>query len=57
LIMHHIVLCTPSLHYLIVVIFTYTGRSRGDEDGNQAEQVQWVFGDPQASSCENTDIA
>jgi hypothetical protein len=55
--MHHIVLCTPSLHYLIVVIFTYTGRSRGDEDENQAEQVQWVFGDPQASSCENTDIA
>jgi hypothetical protein len=22
----------------------------------QAEQVQWTFGEPQASSCENTNI-
>jgi hypothetical protein len=23
---------------------------------NQTEQVQWVFGDPQASSCEDANI-
>jgi hypothetical protein len=42
---------------LIVTIFTYTIDHVETKTENQAEQVQWVFGDPQASSCEDTDIA
>jgi hypothetical protein len=37
-------------------IYAYTGKSRGAKTEIQAEQVQWVFGGPQASSCELANI-
>jgi hypothetical protein len=42
---------------LIVTIFAYTIDHVETKTENQAEQVQWVFRDPEASSCEDTDIA
>jgi hypothetical protein len=58
LIMHHIILCTSCItlfncgHVLHIWVDHVETKTE-----NQAEQVQWVFGDPQASSCEDTDIA
>jgi hypothetical protein len=58
LIMHHIVLCTPCIalfncgHLLHIRVDHVEPKTE-----NQAEQVQWVFRDPQASSCEDTNIA
>jgi hypothetical protein len=58
LIMHHIALYTPC-----ILLFNYGHLLHIQVDHvelktkNQAEQVQWVFGDPQASSYEDTDIA
>jgi hypothetical protein len=58
LIMHHIVLCTPRIalfncgHLLHIRVDRVEPQMK-----NQAEQAQWVFRDPQASSCEDTDIA
>jgi hypothetical protein len=42
---------------LIVTIFAYTIDHVEIKTENQAKQVQWVFGDPQASSYEDTNIA
>jgi hypothetical protein len=58
LIMHHIALCTPYIalfncgHFLHIRVDHMEPKTE-----NQTEQVQWVFGDPQASSCEDTNIA
>jgi hypothetical protein len=58
LIMHHIVLCTPCIalfncgHLLHIRVDHVEPKTE-----NQAEQVQWVFRDPQASSCKDIDIA
>jgi hypothetical protein len=57
LFMHHITLCTSC-----IVLFNcgHVLHIRVDhvesESEFQAEQVQWVFGGPQASSCEDTNI-
>jgi hypothetical protein len=45
-----------ALHYVIVAIFCKCARSRGAEIEIQPEQVRWVFGGPQASSCEDPNI-
>jgi hypothetical protein len=42
---------------LIVTIFAYTIDHVEMKTENQAEQVQWVFRDPQTSSYEDTGIA
>jgi hypothetical protein len=42
---------------LIVTIFAYMIDHVETKTENQAEQVQCAFEDPQALSCENTDIA
>jgi hypothetical protein len=58
MIMHRIALCTPCIalynydHLLHIQVDHVESKTE-----NQAEQVQWVFGDPQVSSCEDTDIA
>jgi hypothetical protein len=58
LVMHHIVLCTPCIalfncgHLLHIRVDHVEPKTE-----NQAEQVQWVFKDPQASSCNDIDIA
>jgi hypothetical protein len=58
LIMHHIAFCTP---YIALFNYYYLLHIQVDhvelKMKNQAEQVQWVFEDPQASSCEDTGIA
>jgi hypothetical protein len=41
---------------LIVTIFAYMIDHVEMKTENQAEEVQWVFGDPQASSCEDANI-
>jgi hypothetical protein len=57
MIMHHIVLCTPYIalfncgHRLHIRVDHVEPKMK-----NQVEQVQWVFEDPQVSSCEDTDI-
>jgi hypothetical protein len=57
LIMHNIVLCTPCIalfncdHLLHIQVDHVEPKTE-----NQKEQVQWVFGDPQTLSCEDTDI-
>jgi hypothetical protein len=55
--MHHIALCTP---YIALVIRGHLLHMRVDhaksESEIQVKQVQWVFGGPQASSCEDTNI-
>jgi hypothetical protein len=56
--MHYIALCTTCIalfnfgHLLLIWVDHVEPKME-----NQAEQVQCVFGDPQASSCENTNIA
>jgi hypothetical protein len=58
MVMQHITLCTPCIalfncgHLLRIRIDHVEPRTE-----DQAEQVQWVFRDPQASSCEDTSIA
>jgi hypothetical protein len=58
LIMHYIALCTTCIalfnygHLLLIRVDHVEPKTE-----NQAEQVQCVFGDPQASSYENTTIA
>jgi hypothetical protein len=58
MIMHHIVLCTPC-----IILFNYDHLLHIRVDHvepkmeDQTEQVQLMFGDPQASSCEDTNIA
>jgi hypothetical protein len=42
---------------LIVTIFAYTIDHVETKMKNQVEQVQCAFGDSQASSCEDTNIA
>jgi hypothetical protein len=56
--MQHIAFCTPCIalldsgHLLHIRVDHVELKTK-----NQAEQVQWVFGDPHTSSCEDTDIA
>jgi hypothetical protein len=58
LIMHHIALCTLCIalfdcgHLLHIRVDHVEPRTE-----DQVEQVQWVFGDLQASSVEDTNIA
>jgi hypothetical protein len=58
LIMHHISLCTA---YIALFNCGHLLHKRVDhvepKTENQAEQVQWVFRDPQTSSYEDTNIA
>jgi hypothetical protein len=55
--MHHIALCTPCIalvncgHLLHMRVDHVKPKSKF-----QAEQRQWVFGGPQASSCEDANI-
>jgi hypothetical protein len=55
--MHHIALCTPCIthfncdHLLHIRVDHVEPKTK-----NQVEQVQWAFGDPQASSCEEARI-
>jgi hypothetical protein len=57
MIMHHIALCTPCIallnggHLLHMRIDNAEPKSEF-----QVEQVQWAFGGPQASSCEEANI-
>jgi hypothetical protein len=58
LIMHHIALYTPCIavfncgHFLHIRIDHMEPKTK-----DEAEQVQWVFGGPKASNCEDTSIA
>jgi hypothetical protein len=58
LIMQKIALCTPCIalfkcgHLLHIWVDHVEPQTK-----NQEEQAQWVFRDPQVSSCEDTDIA
>jgi hypothetical protein len=55
--MHHIALCTPCIalfncgHLLLIRVDHVELKTK-----NQAEQVQWVFEGPQASSGEDTNL-
>jgi hypothetical protein len=56
--MHHIVLCTPCIALFNCDHLLHIRVDHGEtKTENQAEQVQWVFGDPQASSCEDINIS
>jgi hypothetical protein len=58
IIMHHIALCTPYITHFDVAHILHIRVDRVEpKTKNQVEQIQWVFGDSQASSCENIDIA
>jgi hypothetical protein len=58
IIMHHIALCTPCITHFDIAYLLHIRVDRVEpKTENQAEQIQWVFGDSQASRCENTDIA
>jgi hypothetical protein len=58
LIMHHIVLFTPCIALFNCVHLLHIQVDHGEtKTENQVEQVQWMFGDPQASSCVVTNIA
>jgi hypothetical protein len=54
LIMHHVALCTPC-----ITLFNcgHLLHMQVDHAEFQVEQVRWVFRGPQASSCEDTNIA
>jgi hypothetical protein len=56
-IMHHIALCTPCIALVNGGHLLHMRVDHADpKKENQAEQVQWVFGGPQASSCEDANI-
>jgi hypothetical protein len=56
--MHHIVLYTPCIALFNCGHLLHIRVDHGETKiENQAEQVQWVFGDPQALSCEDTNIS
>jgi hypothetical protein len=56
--MHHIVLYTPCIALFNCGHLLHIQVDHGETKiENQVEQVQWVFGDPQASSCEDTNIS
>jgi hypothetical protein len=56
--MHHIALCTPCIALFNYGHLLHIRVDHGEtKTKNQAEQVQWVFEDPQASSYEDTNIA
>jgi hypothetical protein len=57
IIMHHIALCTPCIAYFAVAHLLHIRVDHVEpKTKNQAEQVQWVFGDSQASSGEDANI-
>jgi hypothetical protein len=56
-IMHHIVLCTPCIVLVIDSHLLYMRVDHTEPKSEfQAEQVQWAFGGPQASSYEEANI-
>jgi hypothetical protein len=56
--MHHIVFCTPCIALFNYGHLLHIGVDHEEmKTENQAEQVQWMFGDLQASSYEDTNIA
>jgi hypothetical protein len=58
LIMHHIALFTPCIALFNCGRLFYIRVDHMElKTENQLEQVQWVFADPQVSSCEDTNIA
>jgi hypothetical protein len=57
MIMHHIALCTPFIALCNCGRLLHIWVDHVElKMGNQVEQVHWVFGDPQASSYEDTNI-
>jgi hypothetical protein len=58
MIMHHIALCTPCIELCNYDDLLHIQVNHVEpKTENQAEHVQWVFGDTQASSCEDDDIS
>jgi hypothetical protein len=58
LIMHHITLCIPCIELVNCCLLLHIRVDHMEsKTENQAEQVQWVFRDPEASSFEGTNIA
>jgi hypothetical protein len=58
LFMHHNAFCTSCivLVYDSHLLHMQVGHTKPESEF-QAEQVRWVFGGPQASSCEDTNLA
>jgi hypothetical protein len=57
IIMHHITLCTPCIALVNGGPLLHMRVDHVElESEFQAEQVQWAFGGPQASSCEEANI-
>jgi hypothetical protein len=56
-IMHHIALCTPCIALVNGGHLLYMWVDHAEPKSEyQAEQVQWAFRGPQASSCEDVNI-
>jgi hypothetical protein len=57
LIIYYIVFCITCITLFNCGYFLYIWIDHTElESENQAEQVQWVFGGPQASSCDDANI-
>jgi hypothetical protein len=57
LIMHHIASCTPCIALVNCGHLLYMRVDRAEPEAEvQKEQVQWMFGGPQASSGEDTNL-
>jgi hypothetical protein len=57
MIMHHIALCTPCIALFNCGHLLYIRVDHVEPESEfQAEQVRWVFGGPQASSGEDTNL-
>jgi hypothetical protein len=55
--MHHIALCTPCISHSNVAYLLHMRVDHVEPESEfQAEQGQWTFGGPQASSSEETNI-
>ncbi len=55
--MHHIALCTSCIALFNCGHLLHIRVDHAEPESEfQAEQVQWVFGGPQASSCEDANI-
>jgi hypothetical protein len=57
LFMHHIAFAPHASHHVYIgSCMCIWDRSRGAETGDKKEQIQGVFGGPQATSCEDANI-
>jgi hypothetical protein len=58
MIMHHIALCTPCIAIVNCGHLMHIRVGHAEPESEiQAEQVRWVFGGPQVSSSEDTNLA